>query len=164
MFCCGRNRRSLWVDAETWGGGCQYQNSNNNNTSSTRAATRSSFLRCLYPRKNNVNFPDNTTTTTNSDEDREARVDELLGVLGLEACSEVRVGNPLERGISGGEARRLSMGIGVADLESVRLLLLDEPTTVRHVLLPCCFSAGELEEGTCCRCFCFRRRVAVVAQ
>lgn len=58
-------------------------------------------------------------------------MDELLGVLGLEACSEVRVGNPLERGISGGEARRLSMGIGVADLESVRLLLLDEPTTVR---------------------------------
>eukprot|EP00903_Cladosiphon_okamuranus_P016410 g15131.t1 len=64
-----------------------------------------------------------------TDEDREARVDELLGVLGLEGCSEVRVGNPLERGISGGEARRLSMGIGVADLESVRLLLLDEPTT-----------------------------------
>lgn len=58
-------------------------------------------------------------------------MDELLDVLGLEGCSEVRVGNPLERGISGGEARRLSMGIGVADLESVRLLLLDEPTTVR---------------------------------
>lgn len=51
-------------------------------------------------------------------------------MLGLESCSEVRVGNPLERGISGGEARRLSMGIGVADLKSVRLLLLDEPTTV----------------------------------
>ncbi|CAM9488840.1 unnamed protein product, partial [Hapterophycus canaliculatus] len=61
--------------------------------------------------------------------DRRARVNELLEVLGLEACSEVRVGNPLERGISGGEARRLSMGIGVAALESVRLLLLDEPTT-----------------------------------
>lgn len=58
-------------------------------------------------------------------------MEELLDVLGLRACSEVRVGNPLERGISGGEARRLSMGIGVAALESVRLLLLDEPTTVR---------------------------------
>lgn len=137
-------------------------------TITTPVATRQQpapvFSRCLYSLKNNVNFPGDTTTTTNSDEDREARVDELLGVLGLEACSEVRVGNPLERGISGGEARRLSMGIGVADLESVRLLLLDEPTTVRHVLLPCCFSAGELEEGTCCRYFCFRRRVVVVAQ
>ncbi|CAM9986009.1 unnamed protein product, partial [Ectocarpus sp. 12 AP-2014] len=61
--------------------------------------------------------------------DRRARVEELLDVLGLRACADVRVGNPLERGISGGEARRLSMGIGVAALESVRLLLLDEPTT-----------------------------------
>ncbi|CAN0508418.1 unnamed protein product, partial [Ectocarpus sp. 8 AP-2014] len=60
---------------------------------------------------------------------RRARVEELLDVLGLRACAEVRVGNPLERGVSGGEARRLSMGIGVAALESVRLLLLDEPTT-----------------------------------
>lgn len=59
-------------------------------------------------------------------------MEELLDVLGLRACAEVRVGNPLERGISGGEARRLSMGIGVAALESVRLLLLDEPTTVRE--------------------------------
>lgn len=42
------------------------------------------------------------------------------------------MGNPLERGISGGQARRLSVGVGVADLESVRLLLLDEPTTVRE--------------------------------
>ena len=54
-----------------------------------------------------------------------------MSVLGLESCGDVRVGNPLERGISGGEARRLSVGVGVADLESVRLLLLDEPTTVR---------------------------------
>lgn len=65
-----------------------------------------------------------------SDTDRRARVDDLLGVLGLESCADVRVGNPLERGISGGQARRLSVGVGVVDLESVRLLLLDEPTTV----------------------------------
>lgn len=86
-----------------------------------------------------------TCMNNNSDEDREARVDELLGVLGLEACSEVRVGNPLERGISGGEARRLSMGIGVADLESVRLLLLDEPTTVKDSVL-CSRHASFLQE------------------
>lgn len=66
-----------------------------------------------------------------SEAHRRARVEELLSVLGLESCGDVRVGNPLERGISGGEARRLSVGVGVADLESVRLLLLDEPTTVR---------------------------------
>eukprot|EP00904_Undaria_pinnatifida_P002533 jgi/Undpi1/12280/HiC_scaffold_5.g01956.m1 len=64
-----------------------------------------------------------------SEAHRRARVEELLSVLGLESCGDVRVGNPLERGISGGEARRLSVGVGVADLESVRLLLLDEPTT-----------------------------------
>lgn len=66
-----------------------------------------------------------------SEQDREARVEELLRVLGLESCADVRIGNPLERGISGGQAKRLSVGLGVADLESVRLLLLDEPTTVR---------------------------------
>lgn len=79
-------------------------------------------------------------TNENRERDRRARVNELLEVLGLEACSEVRVGNPLERGISGGEARRLSMGIGVAALESVRLLLLDEPTTVSYNASP--FSPG----------------------
>ncbi|CAN0429715.1 unnamed protein product [Ascophyllum nodosum] len=64
-----------------------------------------------------------------TDRDRQVRVEELLNVLGLESCADVRVGNPLERGISGGQARRLSVGVGVSDLESVRLLLLDEPTT-----------------------------------
>ncbi|CAM9855798.1 unnamed protein product, partial [Choristocarpus tenellus] len=61
--------------------------------------------------------------------DRQARVEELLADLGLEACADVRVGNSLERGISGGQAKRLSIGVGIVDLESVRALLMDEPTT-----------------------------------
>lgn len=59
------------------------------------------------------------------------RVDELLGILGLESCANVRVGSSLVRGISGGQSRRLSVGIGMIDLANTRLVLMDEPTTVR---------------------------------
>ncbi len=66
------------------------------------------------------------------------RVDNILERLALTHCRHVRVGNDEMKGISGGEKRRLSIGIQL--LTDPAILLLDEPTTgldaftARHVV------------------------------
>jgi ABC-type polar amino acid transport system ATPase subunit len=42
-------------------------------------------------------------------------------------CRNVKIGNPLEKGISGGQAKRTN--IGIALITSPRVLFLDEPTS-----------------------------------
>ena len=54
-------------------------------------------------------------------------VDELIFDLGLDGCRSTRIGGFNEKGISGGERKRLSVGVEL--LSSPKLLLLDEPTT-----------------------------------
>lgn len=56
-----------------------------------------------------------------------ARVRELLEELNLEQVANVRVGNETSRGISGGERRRVSIGVDIVHEPAV--LLLDEPTS-----------------------------------
>ncbi|OWM73352.1 ABC transporter G family member 10-like [Punica granatum] len=56
-----------------------------------------------------------------------ARVRELLRELGLERVADVRVGSETSRGISGGERRRVSIGVDIVHEPAV--LLLDEPTS-----------------------------------
>ena len=56
-----------------------------------------------------------------------ARVEEVLKELGLEDCGDTVVGNDLDRGISGGQRKRLN--IGVALVTKPPVLLLDEPTS-----------------------------------
>ncbi|SCU82895.1 LANO_0B07778g1_1 [Lachancea nothofagi CBS 11611] len=58
---------------------------------------------------------------------RNLRVDELISELGLNHCEDTLVGNELIKGISGGEKRRVSMGIHL--LTDPPILLLDEPTS-----------------------------------
>jgi ABC-type multidrug transport system ATPase subunit len=55
------------------------------------------------------------------------KVRELINMLGLKGCKDTRVGNDLERGISGGERKRTSIGIEL--ITDPSLLFLDEPTT-----------------------------------
>lgn len=55
------------------------------------------------------------------------RIDSLLFELGLEKCRDNYVGNNLIRGISGGEMKRLSIGIEM--LREPAIILLDEPTS-----------------------------------
>lgn len=43
------------------------------------------------------------------------------------ACRHVKIGNPLQKGISGGQAKRTN--IGIALITSPRVLFLDEPTS-----------------------------------
>ncbi len=55
------------------------------------------------------------------------RVEKVLDKLGLQLCKNTRIGGWLERGISGGERRRASIGYEI--ITNPALLLLDEPTS-----------------------------------
>lgn len=57
---------------------------------------------------------------------KEERVWEVLGQLGLRDVANSRVGSGERRGISGGERRRLSIGLELVARPSI--LILDEPT------------------------------------
>lgn len=59
--------------------------------------------------------------------EKQAAVEELLDVLALNTCRSVRIGSPLARGISGGQAKRVN--IGIALVTNPRILFLDEPTS-----------------------------------
>ena len=60
----------------------------------------------------------------------ENTVDHVIDQLGLQKIRKLRIGNSrLVRGISGGEARRVSIGISLVQLTKPGLLCLDEPTT-----------------------------------
>lgn len=60
-------------------------------------------------------------------ESKKAAVEELLHKLGLDVCRKVIIGNPMTKGISGGQAKRTN--IGIALITNPRVLFLDEPTS-----------------------------------
>jgi len=60
-------------------------------------------------------------------EEREARVEQVIQELGLDKSRDTQIGNALIRGISGGERRRVSIGMEL--IINPPLLLLDEPTS-----------------------------------
>jgi ATP-binding cassette subfamily G (WHITE) protein 2 len=60
-------------------------------------------------------------------EKKEEAVERVIDVLGLETCRNVLIGSSTNRGISGGQAKRVN--IGIALISNPRVLFLDEPTT-----------------------------------
>ena len=48
-----------------------------------------------------------------TNEERAQRVDELVLMLGLTKCKDVRLGSEAVRGISGGEKKRVGIGLGL---------------------------------------------------
>ncbi|KFV78238.1 ATP-binding cassette sub-family G member 8, partial [Struthio camelus australis] len=62
-----------------------------------------------------------------SDSQRKKRVEDVIAELRLRQCANTRVGNQYLRGISGGERRRVSIGVQL--LWNPGILLLDEPTS-----------------------------------
>lgn len=70
--------------------------------------------------ENKISFKSNSST-------RSERIDEVLNYLGLKDQKDVPVGTPLQKGISGGQKRRLSVGVQLISRPSV--LFLDEPTS-----------------------------------
>lgn len=73
-----------------------------------------------------------------SDASKRRRVDETLEQLGLLRVRHSRIGGPFQRGLSGGEKRRVSLGTQL--IKRPRVLYLDEPTsgldsfTASHVM------------------------------
>lgn len=65
--------------------------------------------------------------STTTKEQRVTLVEEIILELGLKECADTLVGDTQHRGLSGGEKRRLSMGIQL--LANPSLMFLDEPTT-----------------------------------
>jgi ABC-type multidrug transport system ATPase subunit len=55
------------------------------------------------------------------------RADQVLAQLGLRHCADTLVGSEFVKGISGGERRRVSIGIQI--LTDPKILMLDEPTS-----------------------------------
>lgn len=64
---------------------------------------------------------------TTSVEDINKRVDKILAMLGLTMVQHTTVGNENIRGISGGQLKRLSIGVEIINLPAI--MFLDEPTT-----------------------------------
>jgi ABC-type multidrug transport system ATPase subunit len=62
-----------------------------------------------------------------SEEDRLARVNQVISQLKLTKCQATRIGGPLVKGISGGERKRTSIGVEL--ITDPSLIFLDEPTT-----------------------------------
>ncbi|GFR47309.1 hypothetical protein Agub_g8996 [Astrephomene gubernaculifera] len=60
-------------------------------------------------------------------EDKKQAVEELLEKLALQRCRDVKIGNAMAKGISGGQAKRTN--IGIALITNPRVLFLDEPTS-----------------------------------
>ncbi|NXV44327.1 ABCG8 protein, partial [Uria aalge] len=62
-----------------------------------------------------------------SDSQRKKRVEDVIAELRLRQCANTRVGNEYLRGVSGGERRRVSIGVQL--LWNPGILILDEPTS-----------------------------------
>ncbi|XP_011940290.1 PREDICTED: ATP-binding cassette sub-family G member 8 isoform X2 [Cercocebus atys] len=64
---------------------------------------------------------------TFSQAQRDKRVEDVIAELRLRQCADTRVGNTYVRGVSGGERRRVSIGVQL--LWNPGILVLDEPTS-----------------------------------
>eukprot|EP00850_Spirogloea_muscicola_P005776 SM000027S09557 [mRNA] locus=s27:59882:62437:+ [translate_table: standard] len=59
--------------------------------------------------------------------EKRERVDMLVDELGLRGCADTKIGNEEVRGVSGGERRRVSIGVDL--IHDPAVLFLDEPTS-----------------------------------
>ena len=67
-----------------------------------------------------------------SDSAKQERVFKVINDLGLIDVADVRIGDGIKRGVSGGERRRVSIGVELVAAPDV--LILDEPTSVSSPL------------------------------
>ncbi|GMK57266.1 hypothetical protein CspeluHIS016_0401000 [Cutaneotrichosporon spelunceum] len=74
-----------------------------------------------------IGFAARLANTTRSRVDTRMRVDDIVSALGLQSCADNKIGTPIQRGVSGGQKRRVTVGTGLVTYP--RILFLDEPTS-----------------------------------
>ena len=74
-----------------------------------------------------LRLPRNTT-----EEHLKTLTDEMIKELGLSSCADTVIGGNLEKGISGGERKRTSVGVELVVRPA--LVFLDEPTSGKYFL------------------------------
>lgn len=74
-----------------------------------------------------ISYASRLNNTGASRSQTKQRVDDIISALGLQSCSGLKIGTPIQRGISGGQKRRVIVGCGLVKFP--RILFLDEPTS-----------------------------------
>lgn len=84
-----------------------------------------------------------------SKKDKTSRCEDVLNKLGLAKCKDTKIGNPLRRGISGGQAKRVN--IALALITRPQIVFLDEPTSGLDVRMAndVCLLAKALAKDGC---------------
>ena len=77
--------------------------------------------------RENLKFNARLSLANITDEEQESRVNEVLEQLGLTDAADLRVGSVLDKVISGGQRKRLNIGLEL--LRKPPVLFLDEPTS-----------------------------------
>ncbi len=72
-----------------------------------------------------------------SEADKTARVNAVIEELGLQVCADTRIGTVFQKGISGGQKRRVSIAIELLTLPQI--LFLDEVSLSTPSLSPFSF-------------------------
>ncbi|KAJ3269080.1 hypothetical protein HDV01_001888 [Terramyces sp. JEL0728] len=104
-----------------------------------RRSPRNWTLQCAYVEQDDILFKQLTVfetlrysallrlPQTMTIAEKEARVNSVISQLGLTGCKNTPIGDELVRGISGGERKRVSIGIEL--VTNPHILFLDEPTS-----------------------------------
>lgn len=87
-------------------------------------------------------------------EERAKIVENTINLLKLTHCADSKVGSELVRGLSGGEKRRVSIGVDV--IHQPKVIFLDEPTSgldsttaytvvesLKHMVGYCCYTTPD---------------------
>ena len=77
--------------------------------------------------KETFEFADALLTPNTTKEDRTRKVDAIMQILGLTHRADTIVGDDLNRGVSGGERRRVTIGVEL--MKRCQLIVMDEATT-----------------------------------
>jgi len=111
-------------------GSITYGGTTFSNTTSAYVMQQDLLLPTLTVRETLQYAADLRLPSLSDSKQRRAVVESVILELGLKECADTRIGSSIHKGCSGGEKRRVS--IGVQMLANPSVLYCDEPTTGEH--------------------------------